>query len=361
MLAYKIESDPKMVFIGGAGHSGTTLLFKILCNHPKALSSYTETRFIEMLPNLSKRYISEPKTNIEKQDFIFKTLFLGWKIIKSDKILDGSDKGLDFQIEKGLSLESSNSFISDIKTFLKAKLQSNTKDFYLEKTPSNSYYIERIIENFPGSKIVIIHRDIRDVIASLKKRYLSLKADPKMFGDRSEWKKLQKDYNILADTITWNKIVNLSEINSVNILVIRYEDLVTNVYSNVRKICNFLDIDFNPSMIIVHNRNSSDSSLISMPGIDSASVGSWENVLSKYEACFIQNLSKSQMIRLQYPVIIYNNWIKICSLYLFPKESIKILSRIVKRFRLFTPKYFLIYLRNLVSRFLFRPNFIRSK
>jgi hypothetical protein len=106
-----------VIFILGCGHSGTTILNKIIGNHRNIYSIDYETGILA-------KHI---KNNSDEQ--IIKKL-----------------KAADKRIEYG-------------------------KKWLCEKTPSHVYNINRIFQLINNPKIIVITRDGRDVIASLFKRF----------------------------------------------------------------------------------------------------------------------------------------------------------------------------------------------
>jgi hypothetical protein len=107
------------IFICGCGHSGSTILNKILGNHKNIYSISQETGLFAQ----HKKYTDE-------------------EIIKN---LETFDKRIEFN-----------------------------KKWVCEKTPGHVYGIDRIFKLIKDPKIIVIIRDGRDVVASLHKRYDNL-------------------------------------------------------------------------------------------------------------------------------------------------------------------------------------------
>ena len=119
------------IFIGGCGHSGTTLLLKILGLHSQVIHYYE---------------------NIENEE-------------NSRKIFDKKNEEC-------------------IKIMTRAE---NTKTI-LFKNPSNILYIDEIRKYYKGSKIILMYRDGRDVALSYHRRksFKSFKECVIYWKDRSE-------------------------------------------------------------------------------------------------------------------------------------------------------------------------------
>ena len=122
-----------IIFIMGCGHSGTTILNKIMGNHKNIYSINHETGF-----------------------------FVNYKSEADEKIIKNLES-LDKRIELN-------------------------KKWICEKTPAHVYGINRIFKLIKSPKIIVIIRDGRDVVASLNKRYEDFdKSVNRWIDDNTEW------------------------------------------------------------------------------------------------------------------------------------------------------------------------------
>jgi hypothetical protein len=123
-----------IIFIMGCGHSGTTLLKKIVNNHKNVYGINHETGFF-----------AQHKLGDKDEDVI--------------NNLKNIDKRTDFN-----------------------------KKWMCEKTPSHVYGINKIFKLIENPKIIVIIRDGRDVTASLNKRYNDFdKSFNRWIDDNTEW------------------------------------------------------------------------------------------------------------------------------------------------------------------------------
>ncbi|WP_287138762.1 sulfotransferase [Mesorhizobium sp.] len=106
------------------------------------------------------------------------------------------------------------------------------KSVLLEKTPRHIRRVDRIRRLVPGAKFVMPVRDGRDTVASLTKR----------LGDATE---------SLDRWISDNTMV-LAERGSTDVLIYRYEDLVNDPEATIEKICTFLGLSFDQSLLDYH-------------------------------------------------------------------------------------------------------------
>ena len=154
------------IFIVGCGHSGTTILNKIIGNH----------RDVYGIPN---------------ETFLFS--------------------------------RNHNEIISLVKGYNENKKKINKK-YICEKTPRHVYFLDKMYVYTKNPKIIVITRDGRDVVSSIKKRNGNIH-----FGiDR--W---------INDNHQW-----LNHKNKDQFHVLKYEDFVKNTKETMIKICQFLEMDY---------------------------------------------------------------------------------------------------------------------
>lgn len=78
-----------------------------------------------------------------------------------------------------------------------------------------------------------------------------------------------------------------------NLMIMRYEDLVKDPETVVRKMCEFVGEQFEPNMVTVDTHNSSVQT--GGHGIFSSSIGTWRANLSAEETCIAQLLNKKEL------------------------------------------------------------------
>lgn len=163
-----VRSPP--VFITGCGHSGTSLLLAILGSHSRLCP----------VPYESK---------------------LGYKTLKRKIYLWRFDR---LAIARG-------------------------KTRWIEKTPKHIHCIGQLLSIRPGTKVLIIIRDGRDVACSYRER----------FGDLEKGIKTWVTDN-LAGKRYWGHP---------DVLVLKYEDLLDSFEPTIKKILAFLGEDYEPSLV----------------------------------------------------------------------------------------------------------------
>lgn len=164
------------VFIVGCGHSGTSLMTAILGNHPS--------------------FYVIPK-------------------------------------ESGLFLQTDGAINKAMAEWDKST-GTEDKIRWLEKTPPHIFQIHRFLAFRPHCRFIIMLRDGRDVVCSLKFR---------------------KGYEGITDRLdrwVYDNMAALPYWNHPQVQFVKYEDLVQDSEGTLLKICNFLGEDYRPEMLEYH-------------------------------------------------------------------------------------------------------------
>lgn len=119
---------------------------------------------------------------------------------------------------------------------------------WLEKTPSHTLHAGQISEAIPGARFISIERDARDVIRSQMARLeTSRRAGDVKFGriglafKTAQWILTRQHYS--------NRIDRVQRTSPAQLLRLRYEDLLRDTESEMKRVCSFLDLEFEPVMV----------------------------------------------------------------------------------------------------------------
>ena len=251
-----------VIFIGGMFKSGTSLARKFLGNHHEIFSGL-ESNWFEL-----DQYFNNTHKDIGFKIKVWSSFFkIEEELIK--KIITSSN--------------SSEEVIDRIMSYL---VEINNLKYWVDKSPPNICYANRIFNYWDNAKIIHIKRDPLDVFVSCKE---AKKWDnPSLFVE------------------TWSKIFrNLKKLReNKNFLEIRYENMILNQDKTLENIYSFCELDWD-SKFSYHKKNNDEYLLVKeVTGKDSTTlkrlsqpitrerIGIGKNNLLNTEINEIENLLK---------------------------------------------------------------------
>lgn len=205
------------IFIGGVPRSGTSLVQKILSLHSEI---YGGPEFVH-LPELMRLYnhmLEGIKNNRQKEYY--------------------NNDELKYYLRTLISSIFDN------------KIKLENVNYLSEKTPYNILVFNELYDLFPASKYIIVLRDPRGIINSLNQ----VQRRAKSYGDNISFGK-----NIFSDIRFIKKVFNISlkfSENYDNCLIVYYENLLHDSRREVKRICQFIGVEYEASMLDTAKSNS---------------------------------------------------------------------------------------------------------
>lgn len=259
------------IFVGGVPRSGTTLLRVILDTHPR-IHCGTEMRVINALARL-------------------------WSAVEA------SGQPL---LSEAYAIEPADTrrhFAALIRAFLEPGRRASGKPRVAEKTPSNLLVFPELAALFPGSPLVHVIRDGRDVVASRLERDrpqgvpLSAEQSRALAAIRAtEWvDAMRLRSRILADAAL-----------SRNYVEVRYESLIEDPERALRDLFERLGESFDPAVLSFHEVEREvqgteewSAEAVSRP-IFRTSIGRWRRALTADELGAVQAVAGETLVALGY-------------------------------------------------------------
>lgn len=214
-------------FIVGSGRSGSTLLRRLLNNHTRIVIP-PETYVLGLA---IKRY--RQQSTMRWNDLV-EYVFSTFEFHPEFKTFDLSLRPLVNEL-KDASKENRNLAFM-LNSFYHYYAQQHTgKDceLWADKTPVNTFSLERIYSVFPDAKFIHIIRDGCDVVSS----YVT----SGIYQSFEEAAKRWKMSVMLAE--------KFRKKHPETMLAIRYEDLVTEPKCTLQNICRFIGVEFEAQML----------------------------------------------------------------------------------------------------------------
>ena len=206
----------------GAARSGTTMLRLMLDAHSE-LAIPPETQLVPELIEASKEDGADAEGIAE--------------LLITHRRFPDFDIQADDVRARFAAIEPFN--ISDaIREFFRLYAEKEGKPRWGDKTPGYSRYIKKIHRHLPEARFIHLIRDGRDVRLSQLGRG-SDHPTPDRHGRR--WRK-----RVLAAREQGSRVPHYIEV--------RYEDLVLDTEPALKRLCEFLELDWDPAMLSFHER-----------------------------------------------------------------------------------------------------------
>ena len=244
-LKHDYNTDKQIIFIVGMPRSGTTLLEQIISSHSKIISLGEPLHF----PKSIKKFYPESATDLFEESF------------------------------EDLKIKNVKNFIEHINDLYKFKIDTNIA--VTDKLPFNFIFIGLINFFIPNAKIIHITRSPQDTCLSVYKNYFQ----GEHIGFAYDQKEIANYYNHYLNLMKfWRE-------NQFNFYEIKYENLVTDLENEVKKIFNFINIDFEEKCLHFYKNTNSVSSLSTSQVRKknyTSSINSWKN----YEKYLIDDIKQ---------------------------------------------------------------------
>ena len=291
----------KPVFVRGLSRSGGTFLCTMLDAHPELAISY------ELYPNIIVLEMDQDSARTALIEFV-KAIesHRNWKSIPEEVYPGPKYKVFCIRLERGgLSLDESLSLFKQalsnnmsmttlddgfefVRMCCTLKMQKEGKLHWGAKMNNN---IEGYVTRWPSVKCIDIVRDGRDVAAS--------QIDLGTFGKTAaevatSWKQ------------THSRFIRNQKIYPDNIMIIRYEDLIYETEKYARKMCDFMEIEYDRRMVNYEKESLTlfDAKHMSrgkiMKGVNDSSVGKWKRILDDAQVKEFSSVAGDMLAQFDY-------------------------------------------------------------
>jgi len=250
------------VFICGYPKSGTTLLLALLDRHPQLLVFPEESKFFKLV--LDHPDLCNPEFILTHTGA--KSLKLGeFRYTSGYRDYSGVDSEAfqSYLIAQWSAGEQSEPVLLEVLMDAYGHATHQTgKKYWIEKTPLNERYLKRVDSWWPDLRAIYIMRDPRDNYCSYRRQktaqYQARQDQIFKNGTKSSSKNSQKNSNysnhlLLDEFIAYwlesiNAWENFSRGHSQSLLV-RYDDLVLSPRNEMERICKFLEISWDDTLL----------------------------------------------------------------------------------------------------------------
>ena len=231
-LRGRAEPGAPAPFVVGVGRSGTTLLRMMLDAHPQ-LAIPPETHFVNPFIQASGRIRFSPA--------------IASRAIVADQRRRWHDFGLDQRelLERFEAVEPFNT-ADALRAFYRLYADKHGKTRWGDKTPDYVRKMKKIRKTLPEARFVHVIRDGRD--AGLSQNARMIKRGKQPLPPREMARRWRK--RIIKSR------EDAAEIAGGEYLEVRYEDLVADTEAVLRRVCELVELEYDPVMLSYHERAS---------------------------------------------------------------------------------------------------------
>ena len=204
----------RLIFLISLPRSGSTLLQAILGSHPGIHTS--SEPWIALMTFLARNRLHWESSFNSNWARLGINAFLEENEVPEQVIRDGI-----------------RDYLINIYQFC---LEQSGKEFFLDKTPRYYEIIPELVETFPESRFIVLRRNPAHVMSSILKTWV-----------KQDYEKLLYYRRDLIDAI--EKINDFNTHGKSNFLDVYYEDVLDNPEKSIKGICDFIEIEFNASMM----------------------------------------------------------------------------------------------------------------
>jgi O-antigen/teichoic acid export membrane protein len=280
------KSPAAPFFIVGLGRSGSTLLSRML-DANSAIAVFPETWCYVILDRLG--CLQNFNGPVEYQLFLNQV----WDNLRFYN--DPAARVWAQEAAKQPSYVGPTATI--LNTFGRAYAQDKGARIWGEKTPGHVLWLPQIHDLFPNAKIIVTVRDPRDVLVSY---------DDRWGGGRRETAFLMNTAALVRYYL--RRCFDDPGFPPDRVFIVRYEELTSRPLPLLKAICQFLEVDFQPSMVdfYEHSENwiatdeAKHHALLKKPATN-ARVGRYRTALTLEQIWSVEGFLADEMKVLDYP------------------------------------------------------------
>lgn len=277
-----------IIFVVGNSRSGTSLMMRLLNRSPK-VHFLNELHFFEKLWSIKDT--DRPISQKEALTLASRLLFIDrYNVLKSFQY----DEFAEEAQEVVATLGEEQIYRQDIyRAVLLRRTLSKGKEIPGEKTPQNLFYLQEILQMFPQAKVINMVRDPRAVLLSQKRKWRrKYDVDSYIKDHRKEVWRLKMNYHPITISRLWVSAIKAAAVFEAHpqVMNVRFEEVTSQPQKTLQRICDFVEIDFQESMLDVeYNGSSTDINRGQKRyGIQQKANDSWKQGLSKAEIFICQ-------------------------------------------------------------------------
>ena len=278
-----IPFDQRACFIAGQAKSGTTLLASLLDGHPELLVLPQETAYFPTV--LTKYRDRRAQFDYLTKESFSRVLFGGEPTWREHEYTDFPQQKFREAFER-IAFDSTNAQ----RDLLALMAESYAETFgisldlikrWIEKTPANRNHVDGIFRCFPNAKLLVTLRDPRAILAT------------QIALEKTRQTKRFSVYYVVAHWRVAAQLAKRIRDGEIPGLLVQYEQLVGEPSMSMQKVCDYLEIGFDPEIVLKPTKvgqkwSGNSAAQTEFSEINSEPASRWKNELSEDEIGWVE-------------------------------------------------------------------------
>lgn len=284
-ISLRLPFEERACFAAGQAKSGTTLLIALLDGHPQLLVMPEETAYFPTILNKYRQAGRSAQVEYLMNESLSRVLFGGppeWESVDYGHFpvtefrkwftTAASDPA---NAKKDLLVIMMESYAAAVGRPLSSIHR------WIEKTPANRRFVPEILRRFPQAKILLTLRDPRAILAA----QIAL-----------EKRRKTREFSAYYCVSHWLQAARLAlraQAGEIPAIMTRYEDLVVDPAAEMKRVCQFLEVDFNAGVVLKPTKagnpwTGNSATERNFTGITTERARSWPTELSADEIGWVE-------------------------------------------------------------------------
>jgi hypothetical protein len=293
----ELPFERRASFIAGPAKSGTTLLVALLDSHPELLVFPQETAYF---PTVLTKFA--PRGRRAQFDYLTKESLA--RVLFGGPPKWGAHEYFDFPKQEFLASFERAAFdpanaqrdllVLMIESYAAIRgIPLDRVKRWVEKTPANRNYISSIFSHFPDAKLLVTLRDPRAILAA----QIALEKTRKT-GRFSV-------YYVIAHWRVAARLARRVGRGEISGVVVQYEHLAREPSMSMKKVCDYLEVNFDPSTVLTPTKagrhwSGNSAAKVGFLKISTEPVTRWERELSSDEVAWVEWHCRDLMVEFGY-------------------------------------------------------------
>ena len=284
-MTSNLPFDQRACFIAGQAKSGTTLLAALLDGHPELLVLPQETAYFPTALIKYGRRGRRAQFDYLTTESFSRVLFGGepkWRgheytDFPQQKFLETFERAAfdPANAERDLLVLMAESYAASLAIPLDGIKR------WVEKTPANRDHVAAIFSRFPHAKLLVTIRDPRAILAT------------QIALEKTRETKRFSVYYVIAHWRVAAKLARRVRDGEISGLVVPFEQLITDPSMSMQKVCDYLEIAFDPRVVLQPTKvgqlwSGNSAAAVDFSEISAEPATRWERELSEDEIGWVE-------------------------------------------------------------------------